>query len=264
MAAAPRASQGQGQSSKQRGHGRPGATYLQGSAGPHPLWARPPGLPAAGQGLGRLCPARSQLRRSGTPRRPGPARPRGSSPPLHGATMQQALWPFTLAQRQPPRLPRTRGLCQVGQMTSTGRKQSPSRGASSPEGTRDAVTTRGPDAGRLTRECSAHTTGTSASHEKERGGRCKVDPRGQVGTASRPLGGPAREPGKQLSLAQWSRRATVCGPQDLRVKWERRVSAYLQLRRLPPPRKSCPWRASWSVWLQRTRRAPGQQQPARS
>lgn len=45
---------------------------------------------------------------------PGPARPRGSSPPLHGATTHQALWPLALAQCQPPSLPGTRGLCQVG------------------------------------------------------------------------------------------------------------------------------------------------------
>lgn len=261
MATAPRASQGRGQSSKQRGHGWPGATYLQGSAGPHPLRARPPGLPAARQGLARLCPARSQLRRSGTPwrARPSPATWLLSTPTrCHHTSGSVATRSCPAPAPKPARNPRA-----VSGRTRL-HDYSPSHGASSPEGTRDAVTTRGPDAGRLTRECSAHTTGTSASHEKERGGRCKVDPKGQVGTASRPLGGPAREPVKQLSLAQRSGRATACGPQDPRVRRERRASAYLQQRRLPPRRRSCPWRASWSVWSRRTRRAPGRQRLARS
>lgn len=51
---------------------------------------------------------------------------------------------------------------------------------------------------------------------------------------------------------------------DLRVRQERRASAYLQLRHLPHRRKSCPWRASWSVWLRRMRHVLGQQQLARS
>lgn len=53
-------------------------------------------------------------------------------------------------------------------------------------------------------------------------------------------------------------------PWDLRVRQERRASAYLQLHHLPHRRKSCPWHESWSVWLQRMRRALGQQQPAQS
>lgn len=172
------------------GRGWPGATPLQASAGPRPLRARPR-LPARDPPAPSKEPAAEA--RAPPPRCPHTAAavaPR--SGPATAPEAAQSLWAMS-----------------VGQTTSTGRKPSPSCGASSPEGTRDAVTSRGPGAGRLTRECAAHATGTSASHEKEQGGRCKVAPRGQVGTASRPLGGPAREPVKQLSLAPRSGRATA-------------------------------------------------------
>lgn len=98
---------------------------------------------AAGRGWPRATP-RGPVRAAppaGTPRGlpaqdpPAPSK-EPAGPPLHGAPTQQLLWPLALAQRQPPKRLRAHGPRRGGQATSTGRKPSPSCGASSPEDTR--------------------------------------------------------------------------------------------------------------------------------
>lgn len=111
-----------------------------------PPSGRPPGSPSC-EHLACLCPARSLQQWSEATEDP----PRGSAPPYTEPPRSRHCGHSS--QCQPPRPPRAHGLS-VLMVTSTGRQESPSLGASSPEGTRCRHNQSLP--GRLTRECSAH------------------------------------------------------------------------------------------------------------